>query len=263
MPGTATWDKHSARISLFHDRSNTIPDLTSHRRKEMIRDEKECRGERASYISESAWLHAMYHIGAVLINKNQANGEHLDLDIVNNVEDLLTFSGRKNQSPESPPSITKDDLIKLYFQARPVIAINGHHVSKNPLHAVFVIKVALDHIAPEKIYECYNYITEYTRGFSCSSTVITMSKHSQLVSCNAARDILRAYIVSNAPLFPMINQSEMKMLGVIFEANYASNSITGAHSRSGTDCTSALMQMLPRFDYSKQLEIDKRLDWRF
>lgn len=81
--------------------------------------------------------------------------------------------------------------------------------------------------------------------FSSYSTVATMPKHSQLVSCNAAKDILRAYIVNNAALLPMINLNELKMIGMIFGEVYSYNFITGRIYQCGSDCIPALMKLLP------------------
>jgi hypothetical protein len=252
----------SSSLSLFNDKSKNIPDLTRYERKELLSNEKGSHGDRSSKICESAWLHAMYHIGAVLINKNQANGEPLDLDIENNIEDLLLFSGRANKSPEAP-HVTKDDLIQRYYQVRPHIAFNGSHVIKNPLHATFVIKIALDHFTPEKIFQCYKKLFKQTINQSISSTMVTLSEHSQLMSCDAAMEILKAYISNNADLFPMVKERDMKLLGHSLTSTYAYDFITGHHSQNGKDCIPALKEILPRFDYSKKLEIDNRLNWRF
>lgn len=236
--------------------------MSQFERKKLVVDEKGSHGDRSAKICESAWLHVMYHIGAVLINNNQTNGELLDLDILNNVGNLLLFSGKTNKS-KAVPLVTKDDLITRYYQVTPLTALNGHHVIQNPLHAVFVIKIALDHCAPEMIHQCYKKILKQSIGQSISSSVVTLSDHSQLMSTNSALDILRAYISSNAELFPMIKTQDIKIMSEVIGPTRSYNFITGFHDQNGYRGLTALQAILPRFDYSKKLEIDNKLNWRF
>jgi hypothetical protein len=245
-----------SRNTLFHNTDNNIPDFSLEERIEMIAKYKDWHGDSYHYIDEETWLHAMYHLGAVIINNNQADGDFLVLDIENEVENLLLYAGKSYRS-DSQPKITRDDLIGRYSKVKAYVAFEDSHATKNPFHAVFVIKVALDHIAPEKIHHCYERLLEASFRKSSARHVLTMSTHSQLASSDAALCILKCYIVNNPDLFPMIKQDKIQQLKLELILNHGLNIITGLYRQISADCITTLLAMFPRYEYSQNTNGDR------
>lgn len=251
------WKENSTRIRLFKDKSNKIPDLSWFERHRLI---KLCGEPPSELFDATIWLHAVYHIGAVLMNKGQADGEFLGFNLDKNIAELLKFNGKKPESGEEEdrmdPAISKTDLLEQYFNVMPHYAKNGHHIAKNPLHAVFIIKIALDHFPPVTIYNCYKKISREMRDYSPSLNVVTLSDHSQLVSADAVTTILGAYIAQNLDYYDRFSLERKRQFSKQFENPAAYRSILGDPARNGRDCMPALKALLSRYDYGAELKHD-------
>jgi hypothetical protein len=161
------------------------------------------------------FLKSLYHIGSILINNGLAYTRELP-EIVRDGK-LIDISTNKVSYLAA-----RDTLLNFYYKL-PYCRIEDVHgydkktYSVNPFHALFVLKVALDHLPAEFILAYYRLIEH--RNFTCVAGVycIGFPDDSQFTTDQPAYAILSHYILNNLDRFKDLTFEEQKNLKEKFE----------------------------------------------
>lgn len=134
-------------------------------------------------------LHTLYNIGAELINSGKAYSADVQIP---------TFES----SPKAAKLTEKEQKIKDLLMAKyddlPAYTLrNGRHTAPNPFHALFVIRVALDHLSPESIYLMFTSLKIHSTQMTMHPNLIEFPNGSGFLGDYAAAQILRGYILNH------------------------------------------------------------------
>lgn len=202
-------------------------------------------------------MHALYHLGAVLINTGAAYNPNSNLLLTNG--SLLT--NRLPEDPSQPISTTENTqtslLMQIYNNVPTYLAKNGSHYADNPLHAVFVIRVALDHIPAQSIYHCYQQLKEQARSMTLSTSQVKLPNGSQFLNDHAVYQLLGHYIINHPDKF-CISSSEREKL--VYNCYKQFNFILGEEvSAIKLQCLKQiLMQDPPTFTNENQKAVENK-----
>lgn len=155
----------------------------------------------------TAALQQLHHLGALLMNSGKAYSALLMGDDI---------SGKPVTTDEQA---THSKLISIYNDLPDIkdgmTVTQGHPaqftqaVSKI-LHALLVIRIALDHLPAEKIYKLYEAFMRQNRKTPLASTLTSFADGSGFVGSYAAEQVLHRYICNNLMLFPSMPLSAVE-----------------------------------------------------
>lgn len=147
------------------------------------------------HIEAQTALMMLYQIGADLINKGTAYSTNADISPPSN--------GRPRRNPaktEDQQNIS-DLLMEKYLSLPKHVVANGRHSASNPFPALFVIRVALDHMAPESVYLLYTSLKIHLRNLTIFPNVISFPNGSEFLGDYSILQILHGYITQNQHLY--------------------------------------------------------------
>lgn len=144
------------------------------------------------HIEAQVALKMLYQIGAELINNGTAYSTTADISPPSNAR----LPRRNTAKSENQKKIT--NLLMEKYRSLPRHQVtNGSHAANNPFHALFVIRVALDHMAPESVYLLYTSLKIHLRNMTIYPNVIAFPNGSEFLGDYAILQILRGYIEQN------------------------------------------------------------------
>lgn len=145
------------------------------------------------HIDAQVILQTLYHIGAELMNTGKAYSADVELPSVNPDE-----MDNKKCSPTSEQELFIHKLLMEKYHSMPASVVrNGRHSASNPLHALFVIRVGLDHIPPESIYLMFTALKIASHGMTMMPNKVSFPNGGEFLGDYAAVQILRGYILNH------------------------------------------------------------------
>ncbi len=138
------------------------------------------------------FIQALYHTGATLLNNGLAYTSNTDLKLIDS--NLLVNSPAQ---PSQQDNALCARLIEQHNRLPNWTIRNGSHFASNPWQALFVIKIALDHLPPEEIYHWYEFFKNQSFQMTISLVPVTFANGGQFLGDHSAWQALRAYIISN------------------------------------------------------------------
>lgn len=152
------------------------------------------RAERHQYVR--VVMHTLYQLGSRIINSGLAYTEELSIAVARN----FTFQ-ELQRLPES--SVRSEELLKRYVDIPEDFydteCSNGF--SKNVLRTLFILKVALDQLPVDFIYDCYNKIQEIVKAMSFGKRALEFPNGGRLIDDSASGWIFSAYLFHNQTRF--------------------------------------------------------------
>ena len=170
------------------------------------------------HIDAQVTLQTLYNIGAELINSGKAYSADVEVP---------TFDGEQKATNPSDNEKAMTALLMEKYRALPEYTLrNGRHTASNPLHALFIIRIALDHMTPESIYMMYTALKIHSMQMTMYPNCISFPNGSELLGDLAALQILRGYILNHdSHYFQFLSKQELEasVKNVdIFTASYMS-----------------------------------------
>lgn len=155
------------------------------------------------HIDAQVTLQTLYNMGAELINSGKAYSADVETPT--------------HESPSEMPKRTKNetkikDTLMAQYDALPKYTVrNGRHSAPDPFHALFVIRVALDHLSPESIYLMFTSLKIHSKQMTLHPNVIQFPNGSGFLGDYAAIQILRGYILNHHQhYFKFIDNDELE-----------------------------------------------------
>ena len=151
-------------------------------------------------------LQTLYHIGAELINTGKAYSADVKLPTFN--------TDNIKPTPRSLPSKQEaeiSDLLMSRYNKLPAYTHhNGRHSATNPFHALFVMRVALDHVEPESIYLMYTALNISSYDMTMMPNKISFPNGSEFLGDYATLQVLRGYILNHQNShFGFLNEQDL------------------------------------------------------
>lgn len=146
-------------------------------------------------------LQQLHHLGALLINSGKAYS-------------ALLMGDDLSSKPVTPDELATHHKLMGIYNHLPNIedamtVTQGHpqlfaqKVNKI-LHALLVIRIALDHLPADKIYKLYEAFINQNQITPLASTLTSFADGSGFVGSHAAEQVLHRYIYNNLLLFTFI-----------------------------------------------------------
>lgn len=150
------------------------------------------------HLNAQVMLLRLYATGAALINEGTAYRQH---------QSAKTMSAEEWVLKNRPFALeqNRQTLLVLYHKIPTYIEDTRcrHGELINPFHLVFLVKVALDHMGSQEIYELYQHIGVESSCLT-TGTSVTLPNGSRVLSDTAASHLLHMYIEDNLSKFPFI-----------------------------------------------------------
>lgn len=149
------------------------------------------------HMNARVFLQALYYVGAVLINKGMAySGDHRVMALTqgHGGADDLTEDGDINKE-------RRQKLLAYYHNLTPYQNSRCSTISKNPFHALFVLKVALDHLPATVMMEALEKLMSNEKGMTFMPFTTAFPDGSSFVDDHAAASVLGKYIQLNPQKF--------------------------------------------------------------
>lgn len=233
----------STRSTLFKQKTssqivNKIPVLSAEEKKAlvsgnniMLRESYIFDNSRANrHIEAQTALMMLYQIGAELINAGTAYSTTADISSPPNGK-----LPRRNTAKSEGQKKISDLLMEKYRSLPKHEVTNGRHSASNPFQALFVIRVALDHMAPESVYLLYTSLKIHLRNMTIFPNVISFPNGSEFLGDYAVLQILHGYIAQNQHLyFNFLTELERKAAVDKSDPVIASYSCVASHDMKAT-----------------------------
>ena len=152
------------------------------------------RGER--HFNARVYLHGLYHTGAVLINKGLAYQDDPKVLKLASGEVIVDLSGEPMSDSER-----RHQLLAYYDNLECFKNTRRSATSINPLHALFILKVALDHLSASAIFLSAKKLLGEASEMTFSPVSVVFPNGSYFADDHAAGVVLGHYILNNPARF--------------------------------------------------------------
>ncbi len=165
----------------------------------------------------------LYCNGAALINSGKAYARELKKSTHQEITALLMTE--YNNLPE--------------YQAK-----NSRYTANNPFHALFVLRVALDHLEAEKIYLTFIKLKISYHNKRLYPVNMTFPNGSEMLGETATLQILRAYIMQHPDRFKFLSRSDRAAVDDkpdVFMRSYSHIAGSSKNSEEGWDIVDRIL----------------------
>jgi len=179
------------------------------------------RGQR--HMDARLFLQGLYYTGAVLINKGLAYTQDPKVLSLTQENGLVTDY---SQEPTSDGN-RRQQLLAYYQTLEPYKNTQRSATSINPFHALFILKVALDHLPAHAIFKSAEKLIEDGWNMTYLPHAQTFPNGSCFPDDHAAQVILGQYVLSHPEKFAEFSSTRfMKRLKDMEDASAENRSFT-------------------------------------
>jgi hypothetical protein len=185
-------------------------------------------GERAGrHYAARHVIYDLYDIGAKIINDKETRLEAM-------------LSTAYKEVPELSPVVTDASsisLMSIYNNLPRHVSINGRHKGTDPLHGLFIFRIALDSLDANHVYEIFKQLEKGTAKMTFGVGEATLPDRSVFLDEHVAIDFIREYIHYNSERFTFLELTKLNKISkhVISSGSLAGGFVSGLGVGAGNE----------------------------
>jgi hypothetical protein len=212
------------RIPVLTDEQNLFKGDLIHFRDSYIYD----GGERAGrHYAARHVIYDLYDIGAKIINDKETRLE-------------ATLSTAYKEAPElslAETDASSISLMSIYNNLPRHVSINGRHKGTDPLHGLFIFRIALDSLDANHVYEIFKQLEKDSVKMTFGVGETTLPDRSVFLDEHVAIDFIREYIHYNHERFTFLELTKLNKISkhVISSGSLAGGFVSGLGVGTGNE----------------------------
>jgi hypothetical protein len=151
---------------------------------------------RREYNYCTALTKLLYNLGAILINKGYAYADPLELVVNGNLINIFQLKAKENLNQAGKLLQLYDNIPDYFYDPR-----NSSGQVENSSHALFVMRVALDHLPASFIYSLYSKLRPFELIIPFCGLTVQFPNGESVQTEHAIFWLLSQYILSNSSRF--------------------------------------------------------------